>query len=341
MRRLSRHSLRQHNDPAGNAIDLNLIMAICAAVSNECLAKQVCRTIIIFSGYASDSYATSNQKPDMHEIPKRLPPTLPVRQRLFALSRNICAYRGCTSALINENGKFVGQICHIEAALPGGERFNPNQSNEDRRSFENLMLMCYEHHIETNDEHKYKPSTLREMKAEHEKNTNHIKPNIDLMGKFLDQSLDQEFTLPINLNQLDIRGCEEGFFEHAPILLSKIARLPQKTRSLYAHAFIRAISGDLFLCFSPSQLEITLNQTECDLAPHLDILEREGLAVRWEADEGDWKNLPIRGPRYYLSGLDREDNGIFLLYLIHQRFRQSPYTILDLFENLNFQLLEI
>jgi hypothetical protein len=286
-------------------------------------------------------YVVNNKEADVHETPKRLPPTLPVRQRLFALSRNVCAYRGCPRFLINENGSFVGQICHIEAALPGGERFNPNQSNEDRRSFENLMLMCYEHHVETNDQQEYKVSILRKMKDEHEDRTIYLNQDSDLMRRFLDQSLCQEVILPKNLGQLDVRGCEEGFFRHAPVLLSQIAKLPQKTRSLYAHAFLRAISGDLFLCFSPAQLEVTLNQPASALAPHLQILEREGLAVRWEADEDDWRNLPICGPRYYLSGLDREDNGIFLLYLIHQRFHNNPHAILDLFENLNFQLLEI
>lgn len=277
----------------------------------------------------------------MSEIPKRLPPTLPVRQRLFALSRNVCAFPDCPSALIDETGTFVGQICHIEAALPGGERFNENQSNEDRRSFDNLMLMCYPHHKVTNNEQRYTVSALCKMKTQHENKTNDLNQDSGLLEKFLDQSLYQEFILPKNFRQLDLRGCEEDFFMHAPLLLGRIAQLPQQTRSLYAHAFLRAIRGDLFLCFSPAQLGITLNQPAWVLTPNLATLEKEGLAVRWEEDEADWRNLPIRGPRYYLSGLDREDNGIFLLYLIHQRFQNDPHAILDIFENLNFQLLDL
>lgn len=53
--------------------------------------------------------------------------------------------------------------------MPGGERFNGYMSNEARRSFENLMLMCYPHHIETNKEHIYSTEKLKIIKAEHER----------------------------------------------------------------------------------------------------------------------------------------------------------------------------
>ena len=53
--------------------------------------------------------------------------------------------------MIDDDGTFVGQVCHIEAAEKGGERFNEKQTNEERRNFANLMLMCYDHHRVTND----------------------------------------------------------------------------------------------------------------------------------------------------------------------------------------------
>lgn len=139
----------------------------------------------------------------MLETPKRLQPTLPVRQRLFALSRNVCAFHGCSSSLINESGTFEGQICHIEAALPGGGRFNQSQSNEDRRSFDNLILMCYPHHIKTNNEQLYTVSKLREIKTEHENKTSCSHQDSGLLEKFLDQSLGQEIIMPKNFGKLD------------------------------------------------------------------------------------------------------------------------------------------
>lgn len=48
--------------------------------------------------------------------------------------------------MIDLAGHFVGQLCHIEAAEPGGERFNHVMTNEQRRAFENLTLICYAHH---------------------------------------------------------------------------------------------------------------------------------------------------------------------------------------------------
>ena len=70
--------------------------------------------------------------------------------------------------MMNLKNKFVGQVCHIEAAMPGGERFNENQTDEDRRSYENLLLLCYQHHIETDDVEEFTVQRMTEMKLSHE-----------------------------------------------------------------------------------------------------------------------------------------------------------------------------
>lgn len=62
----------------------------------------------------------------------------------------------------------MGQVCHIEAALPGGERYNPGQTDEERRGYDNLFLLCYPHHIETNDVVVYTTEKLKRIKWEHE-----------------------------------------------------------------------------------------------------------------------------------------------------------------------------
>lgn len=98
----------------------------------------------------------------------RLAPTKDTLRALFARSGNICAFPGCTSPLLNDKNKFIGQICHIEAAEPGGERYNSAMSDEDRRCVENLILLCYPHHVETNDVHEYPVEILKQMKHEHE-----------------------------------------------------------------------------------------------------------------------------------------------------------------------------
>lgn len=104
---------------------------------------------------------------ELEEV-KRLTPTTDTLRELFLKSGNYCMFPGCTRRMMTHSGEFIGQVCHIEAASEGGERFNPAQSNEDRRKFENLMLMCYEHHIKTNDVAQFPVSTLQGYKRRHE-----------------------------------------------------------------------------------------------------------------------------------------------------------------------------
>lgn len=99
----------------------------------------------------------------------RKAPKTDTLRRLFSLSGNHCAFPGCRHVLVKDNGNFVGQICHIEAAEKGGERFNPKQTDEQRRAFENLVLFCYDHHQETNDTTKFTVRKLKAIKRAHEK----------------------------------------------------------------------------------------------------------------------------------------------------------------------------
>lgn len=99
----------------------------------------------------------------------RLPIRIDVLRALFARSGNKCAFPGCPAQLVNEKNLFVAQVCHIEAAEPKGERFNSNQSDEQRRSYDNLILLCYPHHVETDDARQYSTERLRSIKAEHER----------------------------------------------------------------------------------------------------------------------------------------------------------------------------
>lgn len=97
----------------------------------------------------------------------RLPLTQTTIKKLFALSGNMCAFPGCSQKMI-EGDVVVGTICHIEAAEPGGQRYNPNQSDEERRSVHNLILLCPTHHKITDDIAAFPVSVLQRMKAEHE-----------------------------------------------------------------------------------------------------------------------------------------------------------------------------
>ena len=98
----------------------------------------------------------------------RLAPKTNTLRALFARSGNQCAFPGCTQPIMNKKNKFIGQVCHIEAAMTGGERFNEESDNEFRRSYENLLILCYPHHIETDDVEEYPAERLIQIKNEHE-----------------------------------------------------------------------------------------------------------------------------------------------------------------------------
>jgi len=90
-------------------------------------------------------------------------------KKLFALSGNQCAFPDCNVIFVlPERQEIIAQICHIEAAEIGGERYNPNQTDDERRDYNNLILLCPNHHVETDDTLKYTVEALKEMKRNHE-----------------------------------------------------------------------------------------------------------------------------------------------------------------------------
>ena len=117
--------------------------------------------------------------------PKRLKPKPEVLRELYLLSGNNCAIPDCNHVIIDHAGVAVGHVCHIEAAMPDGARFNKGQTNEERSALANLVLMCAGHHTQIDSkqhEKKWTVLKLRKIKADHEKKF-----------KGLDNSLQQAF----------------------------------------------------------------------------------------------------------------------------------------------------
>lgn len=96
-------------------------------------------------------------------------PNLPMIKRLFAHSGNRCAFPRCSELLV-DGSVAVGQICHIRAARPGGSRYDPQQTAEERHGYDNLILLCAKHHaIIDRDEEAYTAEHVVKMKVEHER----------------------------------------------------------------------------------------------------------------------------------------------------------------------------
>ncbi len=99
----------------------------------------------------------------------RLQPRRKTVKELFAKCGNTCAYKNCKVKMVEDSGLVNAEICHIEAANEGGPRFNPKSNDEYRRSAENLLLLCANHHNRVdNSPQSYSVTFLKKLKQDHE-----------------------------------------------------------------------------------------------------------------------------------------------------------------------------
>ncbi|MCD6010678.1 MAG: hypothetical protein K0Q79_540 [Flavipsychrobacter sp.] len=93
-------------------------------------------------------------------------------KRLYSLSGNRCAFPNCTQTFLNSDDEDnFSNICHIEDAnlnTHKADGYNAQMTNAERSDYKNLILLCPNHHIETNDPEKYPADVLRKMKRDHE-----------------------------------------------------------------------------------------------------------------------------------------------------------------------------
>lgn len=227
----------------------------------------------------------------MSEEVKRLQPTQAVLRELFLKSGNQCAFPGCCNLMVDEQGNFIGQVCHIEAAEVGGERFNPNMTNEERRAFDNLMLMCYEHHVVTNDVSKYTVAELKRMKKAHEdKFSNIIHKMLNTVvdyGKTHDYS---KTNMCKKLSDVLRYGCtEEENTENSKILnglLEKLFNLPIETRTLLSIMVNRSYKNEFRECCVPlHEIELTTGKDWLYILRQVEILKRRNILSDIDADE--------------------------------------------------------
>lgn len=179
------------------------------------------------------------------EVAERLQPKTDTLRRLYSVSGNQCAFPTCVRPLFNHEGNFVGQICHIEAAMPGGERFNENSTNEQRRTFENLMLMCYDHHIETNKEEDYSVDELKKYKKEHERRFENVEGLINnILESIVDVTASEKATNIENLQKLNGDDSDVSFdnsdLEAFNAMLRTFESLSPEARRIFAISLSRS-----------------------------------------------------------------------------------------------------
>lgn len=171
---------------------------------------------------------------------------------------------------MDAEGNFIAQICHIEAAEEGGERFNEDQDNEKRRAFGNLMLLCYPHHVITNNVEHYSVADMQEMKRRHEAKFADIVSKI--RASIQDHTNESQLSFPATLAKMNhVLGWNQGaddLLETIPLIVEfaeKVKMLPVPTRELLAIAITRgtAFGGER------RHLEVPAGELlhACDLAP--------------------------------------------------------------------------
>jgi hypothetical protein len=218
-------------------------------------------------------------------------------RELYLKSGNQCAFPGCAKVMINSEGDFVGQICHIEAAEEGGERFNPLMTDDERAAFPNLMLMCYEHHVITNNVEKYTVDVLQKMKAAHEAKFSDIAKTIG--DAIEDHAAKVEVKNAATLNKMnELLGWGHSGAELQESLkcirwaTERLQKLPVRTRQLLtvivARLKRRRLSNDRYeYDYSVLHKEIVeaCQETDKEIIEHVTILDNYGLGYGDQDDE--------------------------------------------------------
>jgi len=231
---------------------------------------------------------------DTNDAKRKAPKTETLRE-LYLVSGNVCAFPGCDHRIIDDNGIYVADLCHIEAAEEGGERFNPNMTNEERRAFANLMLMCGAHHRVTNNESEYPVAKLRAMKSAHEAKFRGVVAKI--AAAFADKT---KATLPTAAQSLAkvnrVLKWNHGSSELREVaaelaqFLKRLAKVPLPTRELL-EVIVERADGPIYLSLGVTDLVHAVEKPHQEVHEHLRLLERHGMI---SIDEVDDANINVR-----------------------------------------------
>ncbi|MBL5825330.1 hypothetical protein [Serratia fonticola] len=276
----------------------------------------------------------------------RLNPKHTTLRHLFLASGNRCAFPACTIELVNDFGQYVGNVCHIEAAEIKGERYNPNQSDEERRSYENLILLCANHHMITNDVERYPVSVMTQMKQAHEK-----RPVLDVVDTlkeraFINATYGEVINLPENL--MVIKDEIEAIFgktnmdelvSHAHIYFSHFQGVPAETREFFANLLMISDSDDYCTIIDLRKVDVYLRTNTYITAPHYSILESAGLLTEVLTDDDVYPTKVYR----VFSTFDQDDMQAWLLQALRNHYNKSSKQVrfIELVSELNFNLLDI
>jgi hypothetical protein len=256
------------------------------------------------------------------ETPKRLTPRADVTRRLYLASGNRCAFPPCEQALMGSDAVLVGEIAHIEGALPDSARFNAAMTNEQRRHYDNLLLMCGTHHtVIDSDETTWTVAKLKDLKRAHEAI---YTAAIDKLRQQVGDVTDGVTYTPAanGLAILDGQGLDPNELEVSRQDINgfaeRLSRIPVDARSLLALIVDRGEKTPGHVRHSHWSVEFQIpvrvlkslaDCTATQLRQHVEVLEHFDLLQR--DDE------PFDGPPLYIVGNSTPGIGWALLQDIH------------------------
>jgi hypothetical protein len=98
-----------------------------------------------------------------------------VKQAVAARAGWHCSFTGCAKLTVGPSEEApdastkIGEAAHICAASPGGRRYDPSMTPDERAGINNAMWLCSDHaKLIDRDEATYTAEELRAMKREHE-----------------------------------------------------------------------------------------------------------------------------------------------------------------------------
>lgn len=234
---------------------------------------------------------------------KRLPPKTSVLKKLFASSGNRCAMPNCGNPLIHWTGTMNGKVAHINAAEKGGARFDKNMSNEERRSIDNLMVVCAICHDVIDDkanEADYPAELLKQYKETHEQI--YAKAESDFLVKYSDktqlatpefpETLEKLSTVPgyqyMKNSSEDIIGIEK--------FIKKLNLLPRPQR-LFAVEVADRMSRRDETKLPCEEIRQALEETQGEVRTNFELIERHGLgSIIEDSDLGHCFQFTEREP---------------------------------------------
>lgn len=132
------------------------------------------------------------------------------KERLYGFSNFSCYKPECENVLLGCDGKTkLGKIAHIEATSSGGARYNSIMNDDERRHFDNLILLCDECHTivdNPENEREYPVGLLKSWKKEMEDKTKLLKLKKNFLRVVIDKmagiDFPESYTLTENLNKI-------------------------------------------------------------------------------------------------------------------------------------------